>query len=187
MGQLETITELRKIIKTRCYREADEDSFVLASGRRSRYYIDLKKAMLHPPTLALLANALLERLRQGPRFPDGVGGLTLGADPLAYSVCLAAHAQGILLFPFVVRKEEKDHGIKRAIEGLVEPGNAVVVLEDVATTGGSAALAVSRCRDAGLDVLYVLAVVDREEGARERLKEIGVPMFSLFTISDLKS
>lgn len=179
--------ELHKIIRSRCFREAEHEVFVLASGRRSRYYIDLKQAMFHPPSLAVLADKILEHLQSEKPFPDGVGGLTLGADPLAYSVSLAAHLKGILLLPFVVRKAPKEHGTKRVVEGLVRAGQGVVVLEDVATTGHSAETAVIRCREAGMEVLYVLAVVDREEGARERLARLGVPLHWLITLSELRS
>jgi orotate phosphoribosyltransferase len=180
------LTDLKQVILTRCFKTANEEIFVLASGKRSRYYIDLKQAMFHPPTLSLLGSVILERLRLESPFPDGAGGLTLGADPLAFSVALAAQASGLFLKPFVVRKEAKGHGTQKFIEGLVQPGDRVVVLEDVATTGGSSAMAVQRCRDFGLEVLYVLAVVDREEGARDTLARLGLTLRSLFTLSDLK-
>jgi orotate phosphoribosyltransferase len=180
------LADVRTIIKDRCFRKAEEEVFVLASGKRSRYYVDLKQAVFDPASLALVAEAILENLRSTEPFPDGIGGLTLGADPLAYSVSLAAHAQGVYLLPFVVRKEPKTHGTGKSIEGLLLPGKRVVVLEDVATTGGSSATAVHRCREFGLEVLYVLAVVDRAEGARESLAQIGVSLHSLFTLSDFQ-
>jgi len=175
--------KLKELIKKRALKVAQEPVFKLASGKLSRYYVDLKQVTFDPEGAYLTGKALYELLKDCS--PDGAGGLTLGADPLAYGVSFVSLMDGNPIKPFVVRKEPKDHGTGRLIEGLLKEGERVAVLEDVITTGGSALKAVKACREAGLEVIGVFAVVDREEGAEERLKEEGIPLYSLFKVSEL--
>jgi orotate phosphoribosyltransferase len=127
----------------------------------------------------------LERLDALGWAPRAVGGLTLGADPVAYAIAAAAHARGRTLDAFTVRKAAKTHGTGRRIEGCYESGMSVVVIEDVITSGGSAREAVAALRDAGATILGVLALVDREEGGRAALEAEGIAVDACVTARDL--
>ena len=159
--------------------------FTLASGRRSSFYIDARRTTMSGEGLVLIGALGLARLTARGWAPDLVGGLTLGADPVAYAVAAAARAQGVPLDAFSVRKQAKAHGTGKRIEGCFRPGAAVVVVEDVITTGHSAAAAIAAVTAEGGRVLGVLAVVDREEGGRTTLEQAGHPVEALVTATDL--
>ncbi len=161
---------------------ADEPIFKLSSGKLSRYYLDLKRVTLDPEGGFLVGNLLFEAIR--PLNVSAVGGLTLGADPIAYATSLISYQKGEPIKPFVVRKEPKKHGTGRQIEGNLAEGERVIVVEDVVTTASSSLKAVKACREAGLEVVAVYAIVDRKEGGRENLEKEGVKLYSLFTIDD---
>ncbi len=157
-----------------------EEGFKLASGKISPYYLDCKKTTLSSEALPLVGKLLFE---EAWKFsPQAVGGLTLGADPLVAAVCFEAGLRGFLLEGFIVRKEAKGHGTKRYLEGNISAGMRAVILEDVVTTGASSLKAAQRAREAGLEVLAVVALVDRKEGAEEALKAHGLPLRSVFQI-----
>src|SRR5512140_1026546 len=144
-------------------RSARRGTFTLASGRESDLYIDARLTTMSPDGLATIGQMGLARMRARGWTPDAVGGMTLGADPVSYAI---AHASALVKAPvraFTVRKEAKTHGTGKLIEGPFYPGDRVVVIEDVITTGGSALQAVDAVRVAGGTVLGLLAVVDREE------------------------
>jgi orotate phosphoribosyltransferase len=160
--------------------------FRLASGRESNFYIDVKKTSLDAEGAFWIGRLFAETLQN--EFPDvqAVGGPTLGADPLTSSTQVVAWSLGRRLTGFIVRKNVKEHGTGNWIEGpALAPGTPVAVTEDVVTTGGSALEGIERLREAGLDVRVVLAVVDRQEGGRERIEAAGYPVRSLFGKSDL--
>ena len=159
--------------------------FVLASGKRSSYYIDARRTTMSGPGQALIGTLGLAVLRTCGWRPRAVGGLTLGADPVAYAIAHAASLAGDSLDAFTVRKETKTHGTGRRIEGCFDPGDAVVVIEDVITTGRSTLDAIGAARSGGGQVLGVLAVVDREEGGRREIEAAGFPVAVLVTVSDL--
>ena len=141
---------------------------------------------MSPDGLALVGAMGLAALRDAGWSPDAVGGLTLGADPIAFAIAHAsALTGGAMVRAFTVRKEAKQHGTGRLIEGPFRSGDRVVVVEDVITTGGSALKAVEAIRAAGGDVLGVLALVDREEGGREALEGAGLAVHALATASDI--
>ncbi|MCS7262209.1 MAG: orotate phosphoribosyltransferase [Aquificaceae bacterium] len=181
---MEDRERLRQLIKRRALKVAEEPVFKLSSGKLSRFYVDLKRVSFDPEGAYLLGKVLYHSIKD--LKPEGVGGLTLGADPIAYSVSLVSLLEDNPIKPFVVRKEPKSHGTGRQVEGLLRQGDRVVVLEDVITTGSSALRAVEACRREGYEVLCVYAVVDREEGARERFKEHGLEVYSLFKVSELQ-
>jgi len=160
-------------------------SFALASGRQSSVYVDARLTTMSPDGLATIGPLALVRLGEVGLHPDSVGGLTLGADPVAYAIAYASAIAGTPIRAFTVRKEAKAHGTGRLIEGPFRAGDQVVVVEDVITTGGSAQRAIAAVRQAGATVIGVLAVVDREEGGREALAAENIPVISLVTISDL--
>jgi len=161
---------------------------VLASGRESDFYVDGKQTTLHAEGATLVGKLILEKIRNSSLKIDGVGGLTMGADPIATaSSVLSSLDGGPLVHAFYVRKEAKGHGTKTYVEGRknLPDGSKVVVVEDTSTTGGSAWKAVERCRNEGLDVVMLITVVDRLEGAGEFIAEQGMTLEALVTLDDL--
>ena len=159
--------------------------FTLASGRRSSYYVDARRTTMSGRGQLLIGRSALHALDKRGWHPDAVGGLTLGADPVAYAIAHAAARDGRALEAFTVRKEAKAHGAGRQVEGPVEPGASVVVVEDVVTTGGSALRAIDALRAFGATVIGVLALVDREEGGRETVEAAGHELLALYRVSEL--
>ena len=178
------MTAHHRLIRLLAERSVRRGSFTLSSGRQSSYYVDARLTTMSPEGLATIGPFCLERLAAIGWRPDSVGGLTLGADPVSYAIAYASALGGSPIRAFTVRKEPKAHGTGKLIEGPFQPGDAVVVIEDVITTGGSARKAIAAVRDAGARVLGVLAVVDREEGGREAL-EAEVPVIALTTVTEL--
>ncbi len=159
---------------------------VLASGRESDFYIDCKRTALTAEGHALIGRCLFDRVRRVRPLVRGVGGLTLGADPLASAIALTSFLEREPVDAFIVRKEPKGHGTGQWIEGrtTIPDGSRVAVLEDVVTTGGSALKAIERCRAERLEVVACFALVDREEGGREAIEAAGVPLEALFARRD---
>ncbi|GAA4610903.1 orotate phosphoribosyltransferase [Saccharopolyspora hordei] len=152
----------------------------LASGKEADYYVDLRRATLHHRAAPLIGR-LLRQLTADWDYV-AVGGLTLGADPVATAVL---HADGAPLDAFVVRKSTKSHGMQRLIEGPDVTGRRVLAVEDTSTTGGSVLTAVDALREAGAEVVGVATVVDRDTGAREKIEAAGLPYRSLLGLADL--
>lgn len=173
---------LARIILDKSYREGD---FVLTSGRKSDYYFDCKPTALHPEGSYLLGNIFCDML--SGLDVQGVGGMTLGADPLVSAVTVVSFINKRPLPGFIVRKQSKGHGTNQFLEGLTNfmPGDKVAMLEDVVTTGGTLLKACERVRDAGLEIVAVLAVLDRQEGGRENLATAGYDLNAIFTRADL--
>lgn len=159
-----------------------EPTFPLVSGRLSNYYINCKTTTFRAEAMGLLGPLLFERVEA--LKPDAAGGLTLGADPLAYALACYSQTRSQPIHAFSVRKEPKGHGLKRWIEGYTPPAARVVILEDVVTTGDSTLKAIRGAREAGFTILKVLALVDRQEGGRERIEAEGLPFEALFTRDD---
>jgi orotate phosphoribosyltransferase len=159
--------------------------FVLASGKKSDYYIDARLTTMSGAGQQLIGRLGLAALDEAGWKPSCVGGLTLGADPIAYAIAHSATAAGRTLDAFTVRKEAKGHGAGRLIEGGFLPGHDVVIVEDVITTGDSALRAAQSVSAAGGNILGVLAVVDREEGGRERIQAAGYEVRALVKKSDI--
>jgi orotate phosphoribosyltransferase len=176
---------LAEILRQRSVRTGEE--FVLASGRRSSVYVDARTTTLYAEAMPLIGRLFLAKMRERKWRPGAVGGLTLGADPIVAAIARESLETGLPVNAFLVRKETKKHGLQKQIEGLIEkPPLDVVVVEDVATTGGSAAQAIAACREAGLDVLGVVALVDREEGAAEAIEnDWQCPFDRIFRLRDL--
>lgn len=173
---------LRALLLERSVRHGD---FTLASGARSDFYVDARRTTMTGAGQRLIGRLGLAALDDAGWRPAAVGGLTLGADPIAYAIAHAAALDGRTLDAFTVRKHPKSHGTGRRIEGAFEPGMDVVVVEDVLTTGESALRAIAAIEEAGGHVVGVLAIVDREEGAADRLAGAGYPVKALFTASAL--
>ncbi|MEO7360215.1 MAG: orotate phosphoribosyltransferase [Gemmatimonadaceae bacterium] len=172
-------------------RSAKRGDFVLASGRRSTLYIDCRLTAMSPEGQLLIGRVGLQALTYQGWDADSVGGLTLGADPISYAIAhaSAAAAEGNptikMVRSFTVRKEAKQHGTGKLVEGPFRSGDRVVVIEDVITTGGSALKAVESIKAAGGNILGVLALVDREEGGREALEATGLAVHSLARASEM--
>ena len=166
-------------------RSVRRGSFTLASGRTSSVYVDARVTTMSPDGLATIGPLALEALARERLTPDSVGGLTLGADPVSYAIAYASALAGRPIRAFTVRKEAKAHGAGRLIEGPFASGDRVVIIEDVITTGASALRAVEAVRAAGGQVIGILSVVDREEGGRERLAPVGVPVIALCTAAEV--
>jgi orotate phosphoribosyltransferase len=173
---------LIELLRERSVRRGD---FVLASGRRSTFYVDARLTTMSGEGLVVIGNVGLDRLRTCGWQAQLVGGLTLGADPVAYAIAAAAHAHGVALDAFTVRKEVKDHGTGRRLEGCFVQGARVVVVEDVLTTGRSVLEALTAVEREGGQVLGVLTVVDRQEGGRAALEQAGYHVESMVTAQDL--
>lgn len=177
--------KLRKLIRTLSYREGN---FTLASGKKSTFYVDLKNTTLHPEGADLIGSGVVEALQKNGMDIDAVGGLTLGADPISTAVSLAAWQKKIVWPALIVRKEPKDHGTAKYIEGAenLKPGSRVAILEDVVTTGGSSLKAIERVREAGFKIACVVTIVDREEGGEAKFKEMGIPFIALLTLKEIQ-
>lgn len=173
---------LKDLLLARSVRRGE---FVLASGRRSSFYVDARLTTMSGDGLAVVGGLGLDRMGVRGWTPRAVGGLTLGADPIAYALALTARRRGQLLDAFTVRKQPKDHGTGRRIEGCFASGYAVVIVEDVLTTGSSAREAISAVTSEGGSVLGVMVVLDREEGGREALEREGYVVEAFLTASDL--
>jgi orotate phosphoribosyltransferase len=163
----------------------EERDVVLSSGKRSSFYIDTKQVSLHAEGLFLIGQLFAALIAEVAPEACAAGGMTLGADPLASATAVMSFLAGRPLHAFIVRKEPKGHGTEEWIEGQgnLAPGMPVVILEDVVTTGASTLRAVERARNAGLRVVHVVALVDREEGGREAVEE-QVPLTALFCRGD---
>jgi orotate phosphoribosyltransferase len=179
---LERRNSLFNLLKLRAFRRG---LIVLASGKESDYYFDMKPAMLDPEGAGLLAELILEEL-QGVSA-DCIGGIEMGAVPLIAPVAMRSLDFERYLSGFFVRKAVKDHGTKKRIDGTDIAGKTVVILEDVTTTGGSAMDAVNAVQDAGAKVALVLSILDRGEGAAELYAKAGIPFKSLFRAEEFLS
>jgi orotate phosphoribosyltransferase len=166
-------------------RSARRGQFTLASGRVSTLYIDARMTTMSPEGLPLIGRLGLAELAAAAWVPDAIGGLTLGADPISYAISYASSSTPKPIRAFTVRKAPKSHGTSKLIEGPFNSGDRVVVIEDVITTGGSALKAISAIREAGGEILGLLALVDREEGGRETIEAEGVPVRVLTSASRL--
>ncbi|MDT8441814.1 MAG: orotate phosphoribosyltransferase [Desulfuromonadales bacterium] len=172
--------ELMRIIRELSYEERE---VTLASGRKSNFYFDGKQTTLHATGGLLVGKAFWEVVKQLDGPIDGVGGLTLGADPIATATSIAAALDGEQVHAFIIRKEPKGHGTGQWLEGRknLPPGSRVVIVEDVTTTGGSSMQAVERAEQEGLQVIGIVTLVDREEGARDNIEAAGQQLRAVFT------
>jgi orotate phosphoribosyltransferase len=172
---------LRELVLGRAVKKGE---FILASGRKSNYYVDGKMVTLHPEGLFCLSRLMLEMLLKNN--VQAVGGPTLGADPIAGAISLLSHLVGSPLSAFIVRKEPKGHGTGKRIEGEIPDGARVAVVEDVVTTAGSILRAVEAIREeTNAQVVFASVLLDREEGGTEAIKEAGLQFFPIFTRSEL--
>lgn len=168
-------------------RSTRKGHFVLSSGKISNLYIDARLTTMSPEGLVLIGELGTSAIMQAFAAVDSVGGLTLGADPIAYAIAYHSAATTHPIRAFTIRKEAKAHGTGRLIEGPFQRGDRVVVIEDTITTGASALRAITALRTAGADILGVFALVDREEGGREVLEAENLRVLALTTASEILS
>ncbi|HEY6837751.1 MAG TPA: orotate phosphoribosyltransferase [Geobacteraceae bacterium] len=175
--------KLKKIILELSY---EKRLVTLASGRQSDFYFDGKQTTLHAEGGFLVGKLFYDAIKDVQGI-DGVGGITLGADPIATATSIAANLAGKPMHAFIIRKEPKGHGTGQWLEGRknLPPGSKVVIVEDVVTTGGSSMKAVNRAKEEGLEVLGIVTLVDREEGGRENIEKEGYWLKAIFTKSEL--
>ena len=176
--------ELFELLRSEAYFEGE---FTLSSGKKSDFYLDCRRVTLSSQGVYLCSLLILDLIRQDKNIV-AVGGPTIGADPLVGAITiLSLINDNRPLKSFLVRKSAKVHGLKRQIEGpVIDAGSRVVLIDDVATTGNSLIECVSALREKGIIVDKVIVIVDREEGAREKLEEIACPFYSFFSIRDFR-
>ena len=184
-----TRERLLELLVQHSFQQNADPIFTLASGRKSRYYINCKKTTFMPEAMPLLGGLFFERIKAVERRDgqpiEGVGGLTLGADPIAYAIAYHSALQGMPIQAFSVRKEPKGHGAQKWVEGFDQPGARVAIIEDVVTTGGSTLRAIEGALNAGFQIQAVVALVDRQEGGLEELRKKGYELESIYTTEDL--
>ena len=176
--------ELIRILRHKSY---ERRKVILKSGRESDFYVDGRQTTLHARGALIIGRMIVHRLRVDEPPVDGVGGMTLGADPIATAVAVVSALDGPPIHAFLVRKQVKDHGTSQRLEGLANlpPGSRVCMVEDTTTTGGSTLDAIRVVEDAGLTVARVITVVDRQEGAFENLAAAGYTLEALVTREEL--
>lgn len=179
------MTDRSDLIALLAIRSTKRGQFTLASGKTSTIYIDARLTTMGPDGLSLIGPLGLDALKKSSWKADAVGGLTLGADPIAYAISYASASTANPIRAFTVRKQAKDHGTGKLIEGPFNAGDRVVVVEDVITTGRSALQAIDAVRQQHGEILGVLALVDREEGGREAIEVTGTKVVSLVRASEI--
>jgi orotate phosphoribosyltransferase len=175
-----TLEQLGSLLRRKAVLHGD---FVLASGRHSEYYVDARVVTLSSAGAWLVGQAFLDRLKGLPI--DGVAGLAIGADPIVAAIATCAGSQGVQLDGFIVRKERKEHGAGRRIEGPWRDGLRIAIVDDTLTTGASSLEAARAVEDAGASVEGVYALIDREQGAQESIERAGYSFQALFTAQEL--
>ncbi|MDQ7787788.1 MAG: orotate phosphoribosyltransferase [Thermodesulfovibrionales bacterium] len=170
---------LIELIIEKAFKYSEEPVFKLVSGRMSNYYFNCKAVTLHPEGMYLIGNTVFEIIQD--LDIQGVGGLTLGADPIANAVSYTSYLKGKPIAAFVVRKSPKSHGTMMWIEGNISSGDKVVIIDDVITTGKSTIEAITRVKEAGLEIRKVIALIDRQEGGREAVEALGYKLDTVLT------
>lgn len=168
---------LTELILEKAFKYSEEPVFKLVSGRMSNYYFNCKAVTLHPEGMYLIGNLIYEMIKDSGA--KAIGGLTLGADPVAYAVSYTSHLKGKSIETFVVRKSAKSHGTMLWIEGNVKEGDRVVIVDDVITTGKSTIEAITRAKESGFEIVKVIALIDRQEGGRENIEGAGYKVDAL--------
>ena len=175
--------ELIEIIYRKSFKYSQEPSFKLVSGKMSRFYVNCKPTTLSPRGMFLVGHLVFDAIKDLDL--DGIGGLTFGADPMAVATAFVSELKGKPINAFSIRKTQKDHGIIRWVEGDMTPGQRVVIIDDVATTGGSTIKAIERARSEGLDVVKVVILVDRQEGGLENIRQHVKDVTAIITRDEL--
>ncbi|MEW6162199.1 MAG: orotate phosphoribosyltransferase [Nitrospirota bacterium] len=177
---------LIELILKKAFKYSEEPVFKLVSGRMSNYYFNCKAVALHPEGMYIIGNLIFDLIKD--LNIKGIGGLTLGADPIAYAVAYTSYEKGNPIEAFVIRKTPKSYGIRPGeqwIEGNVKRGDRVIIVEDVITTGKSTIEAITRALGAGLEIVKVIALIDRQEGGKEAIEASGYKVESVITKDEM--
>ena len=175
--------ELVDMLCRKSFKFSDEPIFKLVSGRMSQFYVNCKPTTLNARGMYLAGHLIFNEIKNSN--VSGIGGLTFGADPLAVATAFASELNGQPIHAFSIRKTKKDHGIAKWIEGQMQPGERVAIIDDVATTGGSTIKAVERARSEGLEVAIAVILVDRQEGGLENIRRHVNEVSSIITRDEL--
>lgn len=177
------LTDMKKrlleLILEKAFKYSEEPVFKLVSGRMSNYYFNCKTVALHPEGMYLIGNLIFDLIKN--LDIKGIGGLTLGADPVAYAVAYTSYLKGKAIEAFVVRKTTKAHGTMQWIEGNINRGDRVVIIDDVITTGKSTIEAITRAKEEGLNIVKVVVLIDRQEGGKGAIEALGYKVDSIIT------
>lgn len=184
IGRVQAMSDREALLRQITDKAVVHGKVALSSGAEADYYVDLRRITLDAEAAPLVGRVMRE-LTADLEF-DAVGGLTLGADPVAAAMLHAAVADGDRLDAFVVRKAEKTHGLQRRIEGPEVAGRRVLAVEDTSTTGGSVLTAVDALREAGAEVVAVAVIVDRDTGAKEKIEADGLEYRYAFGLAELR-
>jgi orotate phosphoribosyltransferase len=181
------MTDRERLRSLLCQHSVRFGEFKLVSGQTSNVYVDAKLTTYRAEAMPLVGRLFLEKIGQLGWRPTAVGGLTLGADPIAMAVARESYGSDRQVDAFVIRKESKKHGTMKFVEGLPDPsGTKVVIIDDVCTTGGSTIAAIERARESGLEILGAICLVDREMGAAENIDALGCSFDWIFKLSELR-
>lgn len=176
---------LAKLLAQRSY---ESRKVTLASGKESDFYLDCKQTTLHPEGLYLTGRFFLDAVRKGPKKVLAVGGPTLGSDPIAAAMAVISHLEGDPIPAFIIRKEAKGHGTRAWVEGakFLENGTPVAIVEDVVTSGGSSIKAAQKATEAGLAVVKIVCLVDREEGGEQAIRQAGYEFERILSVGEVR-
>lgn len=181
------VAELHEILRKKSIQFGH---FTLVSGQTSDVYVDCKLTTCDPRAMPRIGRLFLAKMEKKQWFPDAVGGLTLGADPIAFAIARESlnRQPDRVIDAFIVRKERKAHGMQKLVEGIAQPeGRKVVILDDVCTKGESTATAIRNAKSVGMEILGAICLIDREAGATEMLRhEFGLELASIFKLSDFR-
>ncbi len=184
MNERERLIEL---IKKRSYQYSENPPFKLSAGGYSNYYFNLKKTTYSPEGQYLIGNILFDKIKELSIQLDAIGGLTMGADPIALAVARRSYDRGESIEAFTIRKEPKGHGTMLQIEGYIKKGDRVVIIDDVITTGASTIKAIKAAEAFGFNIQAVIVLVDRcEQNGRQNIEALGYKVYSILTIDDFK-
>ena len=182
------MNKLKNLIKTRSFKKTDIPSFQLVSGKKSCFYFNMKNVTYFPEGEVLIGQVIYDKIQELNLKPKAIGGLTMGADPIALAASFTSFLENNPIEAFSIRKEPKPHGMRLQIEGNIKSGDSVIILDDVVTTGKSTMQAIDIARKHGLNILCVIILVDRcEENGRQNIESKGVKVYSIFTIYDFES
>ena len=177
--------KLIQIIRERSFQYSTEPKFKLSSGGVSNFYFNLKKTTQSPEGMHIVGKIVFEKIRQLGLHPHAIGGLTLGADPIAYAVAMHSYIAREPIHAFVIRKEPKKHGLKLPIEGDVKTGDHVIIIDDVVTTGSSTIKAINTAKENNLIIDAVIILLDRcEQNGRQNIEALGYPVYNILTVND---
>ena len=183
MRDEDMLQRLKEMILEEAFKVSDQATFKLASGKLSRYYVNCRVVTLNPEGMVLIGNLIFDKI--GDSGVTAIGGPSLGANPIADAVSMISYQKGRVIKPFYVREKAKDHGVVKKIEGNIGRDDRVIIVDDVITTGGSTIRAIECARGEGLEIVKVIALVDREEGGKEAIEQHVKDCESLLTMSDL--